>query len=643
MLRGRDANGMRSRLSPVRVCGSICCILWAVPARAQTVAVAGNNVFSRDYSKSPGWFPDVIRPYEQPRFVPPSLENSPRLRDLIHDGKLELSLAEALALALENNLDIAVQRYLRPIAEADLLRTRAGQAARGGPGATLPSGLNTGVIGAGVNAAAGTGGVGTAGGITGGGGALQIGQVGTFDPSLSINFSFDRAVSPLNTTVVAGLPTVVTDSTAASAQYAQLLPDGTSYFATLSVIRQLTTQQHLQFNPAFISRFTSGFNQPLLNGRGLIPNMRFVYVAQNNLKTSEQIFRLQVANTIVQVEDAYWDLASLSQAVHVAEESLAAANALYENNRQRLDAGVAAQLDVVTSQAQVSASQRDLIVAQTNLKIGEAQLKNMLSKKVDAQLDSAEVVITDRLPEPQESDIPDLRMALQSALTRRPDLLQAETDVENQNIAVRFTRNALLPQLSTFGLWAGSGLNGASLVGTAGTLSSLDQAFGAAFPEYGAGASYFMYLGNRSAQADALRAQLEANQTQVNLQRSRQQIDLEVRQAITGLIQDQSQVRAAHDAAGLARRVMEAEKIKLDAGISTPYDVVLRERDYVAAQEAEIAAVSAYAKALVEMDRASGNILDRNSIQLEDAHVGVTTHLPSPPFHFPGAPPTAPR
>lgn len=615
-----------------------------LPGLAQPLA--GTSIFSRDFSRAPSWFPNPIRPYEEPRLLPPQFENSKRLKDLIHAGKLELSLADALALALENNLDIEVQRYLRPIAQADLLRTQAGQAARGVPGATMPGGLNTGVIGAGVNAGAGTGGVGAAGGISGGGGALQIGQMGTFDPSLSFNFSFDRNVSPLNTTVVAGVPTVTTDSLAWSSSYSQLLPEGTSYFAGVSLIRQITTQQHLQFNPAFITRFTSGFNQPLLSGRGFIPNMRFVYVAENNLKTSEQIFRLQVTTTLVAVQDAYWDLAASREAVRVAEESLVAAKDLYNNNDRRYKAGVAAGLDLVTAQAQVASAERDLVVAKTNLKMSETQLKNMLSKRSDPQLDAAEVETTDPLPKPEDRDVPLLQDAMDSALKYRPDLLQAENDVQNQVIAGQFTRNAMLPQLSTFGLYAGSGLQGNALLGaaSAGGIGSLSEAFGAAFPEYGTGMSYFMYLGNRSAQADGLRAQLEANQTQVNLQRSRQQINLEVRQAITGLLQGRAQFEAAREAADLADQVLLAERKKLDAGISTPYDVVLRDRDFVSSRQAEIATLAAYAKALVEMDRSTGVLLQRNNIELEDAHLGVVTHLPSPPRpRVPGLGPGAPN
>src|SRR5439155_21990412 len=172
-----------------------------------------------------------------------------------------------------------------PIAEADVLRASSGQAARGIPGALLPAGLNQGAIGVGVNQFQGAGGLGSAGGITGDGGAVQLGQVGSFDPSVSINFSLDRTLSPLNTLQVAGVPQVTTTSTAFSGSYTQLFPTGTSFTYNLNGIRQDSTQNFLLFNPAVISRFTVGVNQPLLAGRGYATNKRFIMVANNNLKT----------------------------------------------------------------------------------------------------------------------------------------------------------------------------------------------------------------------------------------------------------------------------------------------------------------------------------------------------------------------
>src|SRR6516225_10044182 len=196
----------------------------------------------------------------------PDFEEFPPLTELIRNGKLRLTMADALALAIENNLDIAVQRFLHPIAEADVLRASSGQAARGIPGTLLPSGLSQGALGVGVNQFQGAGGLGSAGGISGGGGAVQIPQVGTFDPSVSINFSLDRTLSPLNTLQVAGVPQVSTTSTALSGSYTQLFPAGTSVTYNLNSIRQNSTQQFLLYNPTVISRFTLGVNQPLLAG-----------------------------------------------------------------------------------------------------------------------------------------------------------------------------------------------------------------------------------------------------------------------------------------------------------------------------------------------------------------------------------------
>src|SRR5438132_3682489 len=197
------------------------CVLIAVLLSATTTQ-------AQQFITGPSWFPGVFKPYQQEALRPPLMENSPRLHELIRNGKLQLSMSDALALALENNLDIAVQRFLHPIAEADVLRTSSGQAARGIPGALLPGGLNQGALGIGVNNSQGAGGVGSAGGISGGGGAVQIPQAGTFDPAVNFNFSLDRTSSPLNTLQVAGIPQVSTSSTAFTGSYTQLFPTGTS-------------------------------------------------------------------------------------------------------------------------------------------------------------------------------------------------------------------------------------------------------------------------------------------------------------------------------------------------------------------------------------------------------------------------------
>ncbi len=563
------------------------------------------------------------------------MENSPRLHDLIHDGKLELSLADALSLALENNLDIAVQCYLHPVAETDVLRTLSGQAARGIAGALLPSGLSQGALGVGVNQFQGASGVGSAGGISGGGGAVQVPQAGSFDPSVSFNSSWDRTVAPLNTVQVAGVPHVTTLSTAFSGSYTQMLPDGTSFLFSLNGIRQASTQQFLLYNPAVISRFAFGFNQPLLNGFGMLPNKRFMIVARNDLRTSDELFRLQVTSTVVQVEDAYWNLAAAGEAVTAAQRGIEAAQVLLRDTQRMVTIGNAAVLDVTSAQSAVAAAERDLIVARTNAQLQEAQLKNILSKTIDAELDAAEIVTTDQLPEPSDVDMPDLQAALQAAIRARPDLHVSEQGLQNQNVTVSFTHNGLLPAVNTFGLYASSGLAGNNSLSAAGAGASLNQDLVAAYPEYASGLSVTVPIRNRSAQADNLRARLEQRQLEVNLQQLRQQIGLEVRQAVIGLVQGKAQVEAAHQAVTLADQTSDAERKKLLIGISTPYTVVLRERDAIVARQADIGAVATYARALVEMDRSTGSILERNGIDIEDALSGEVTRRPTPPFRYP--------
>jgi outer membrane protein TolC len=552
------------------------------------------------------------------------------LKDLVRNGKVELPLSQALALAIENNLDIAVQRYNRPIAEADMLRTSSGQAARGIPGALVPAGLSAGALGVGVNQSAGPGGVGAAGGISGGGGAVSVPQVGTFDPAVSFSASYDSTSSPLNSTVVAGVPQVATSSSASSVNYTQLFPQGASMTLTVNGIAQNSTQQSLLFNPAVVSRLAAGVNQPLLNGAGFLANRRFILVAGNNLNTSEQLFREQLTTVVTQVENTYWGLAAAKLAVEAATRASMAANELVDDTQVREQLGTAAGIDVVSARSAAAAAERDLIVAQTNLQLQEEQLKNLLTKGNDPALEAADIDAVDELPDPGRQPLPDVDTALQNALANRPELKTAGEDLRNQDISVRYTQNGLLPSVSVFGLYAGAGLTGNTPGISAGLGGSLQQTFSATYPEYAAGVGAVLPLRNRSAQADNLRARLEEQQLKVQEQRSRQQIELEVRQAVIGLVQGKAQVEAARTALELAQRTADAEREKLQLGVSTAYDVILRERDLVSAKQAEVAASAAYARALVEFDRATGATLDSNGIAMADALAGHVDHAPTP-------------
>jgi outer membrane protein len=610
------------------------CINWLIPnafifAQTQKEDFPQVKNYQADHS---GLFSGILalfRTRTVPKLV---LDNSPRIENLIRGGKLELTLSDAVALALENNLDVAVQRYIPEFSQTDLLRSQAGQSPRGFTGGTTPGGLTAGALGAGISGSGAGSGVGSAGGITGGGGAVQVGAAGNFDPMLSVNFSYDHVRSPLNSKIVSGLYNVVGETTAFTASYSQLLSPGTSFSLTLNGQHQSSTQQNLLFNPASVTRFALGVNQPLLNGLGRSYNERYIIVARNNTKVAEEVFRQQVITTVVAVENAYWDLAALQESVKVAEQALAVAQQLYKDNQVRLEVGTMSPLDVTSAESEVAGRTRDLTVAATNMQLQEATLKNMLVKKVSPQLDSASIVLTDPMPEPKQADIPDLQKALDAASNSRPELRQSDINLTNQDISVDFTSAALKPTLSVFGFYAGSGLQGTQTNKESGMFNAFAQSFEATYPEYAGGFSLTVPLRNRTAQADSIRSQLEKNQLLISRQRSRNTISMEVRKAIIGLIQGKAQVEAAHKAASLAREMWEGEKVKLEAGASTSYQVILRERDYISARYAEVGATINYAKAIVEMDRSQGATLERNSIDYSDALSGKVTKAPMTPF-----------
>lgn len=586
--------------------------------------------FLNSLSKGTSEFPHVWEPYLQRPLPSLTLQNSPRLTNLIHDGKIELSLANALALTLENNLDIVVERYVIPFSQIDILRTKSGQAARGFTGSSLPGELNSGAIGAGVTGGGGTGGTGSAGGITGGGGAVTVGAAGAFDPTVSFSTSFDHVTSPLNSTVVTGKPVTTSSALAYSSSYAQAFTTGTSFSVSLSTLRQNTTQLNTVFNPDVTSRLSIGVNQPLLAGFGRLANERFMIVARNNLGTAQEVFRQQVITSVAQVAGAYYDLAQDQLNVQVAQQSVAAAQELVNETRRQEEVGTQSRIDVTNAESQLATSQATLVVAQTNVQQQSTLLKQLLSKVEDPALDAATIEVTDALPQPRETDLPDAQTALSTALANRPEINEAQSNLKNQDIAIEYAKNNQRPSLAAFGLYAGSGLEGNSKSSHTGSIDALGQSIRGTNPEGAVGMTFAASVRNRSAQADSIRAQLERNQQQISLQNTRNQINLQLQQARVGLIQGRAQVDAAREATRLAIVSRDAEQEKLRAGLSTAYNVVLKERDVVTAQYTQVQLETAYAKALVAMDQAMGTTLERNGIRLEDAVTGTLTSEPTP-------------
>jgi outer membrane protein TolC len=505
------------------------------------------------------------------------------------------------------------------MAETDILRARGGGAPRGAPGVRIPSGLFAGAIGAGVGETTTAGGTTGAGGITGSARQVVARARGSYDPSLALNFSVDRTTSPLNTLVVAGVPTVTTSTTALQARYAQAFTAGTTISVSFNNQRQSSTQRFLRYNPAFVSSFSFIVTQQLLNGFGFDVNRRFLTVAENGRKIARELLRQQVLETLSGVESIYWDLVAARENVRVTENALAVARQMYEDNREREAAGALAGIDVVTAASEVSSRQRDLIAAQTVMQQREADLKASLTRRMTDAVESARIEPGDELPDPQADVIPVLTAVQAEAIANRPELRQAELDLLNQEVAIRYTRNLLRPTFLLFGMLNSSGLygtrtidlpSGETLVLPGGLWDAMSQVGRFEYPEYAFGFTFQLNIRNRSAQADSLRARLEQRQLETSLQRSRAEVSLEVRNALVALMQSRARAEAAAKAVELQRQTVSAEEERQATGLSTPYEVIRRQRDLIRAQFEDVRARTDYAKARLALERATGKGAD---------------------------------
>ena len=599
----------------------------------------------------------VSDPYFAPSIPDISMENSARLRSLIQDGKVELSLDDAIGLALENNLDIAVARYTLLYAKTDILRTASGSSIRG----INPGLFNVVSAFSGGGSGGGTGGTGGAGGVTGGGSALNIGSFGCCDPIAGVSFGWDHNSSPLNFTVVSGVPVATSQTSSLTAFVGKGFLTGTSVAFALSGTRQGNNQLNQLFNPEVPSRMEFGFNQPLLNGFGYRANAKFIRIAKNDLRQADSQFKLQVITTVANVVNLYSDLVSFKENVRVAEQALAYAQKLLEDNKRQVEIGTLAPIEVVRAESEVATDEQALIVAQTSYQQQQELLKTAISKHVDADLTGAVVEPVDKLPEPASGDIPALDAALREAEANRPELVPIETNIRNQEITVQASRNGLLPNLSVFGGYAPTGLSGnqlacpagmalsptTQLCGNAGTppavvrnglWSSLSQGFRGTYPDYSFGLSLTVPIRNRTAQADMTTSLLQERQLKVQLQQQKNTIAQDVRNAEIAVIQARAGIAAAVKATQFAQETYDAEKKKFQLGESTVFLVISTQRDLATAEGTEVKARDTYAKALVQFGQATATILDTYNIQFGDAKNGEYTHS----TNIPGTRETAP-
>src|SRR5271170_6243575 len=597
-----------------------------------------------DYSYGRAAFPNILAPYAPQNIPEPMLTNSTRLDQLIQDGKLMLSLDDAISLALENNLNISVERFVPWISETQLLKAQAGG---------IPQSLSTQQV------------------------VLGSSPSVSFDPVLSVGYSWQHANVPVNNPFISGTGTgtdilvVNQNYSAVNFGYTQGFHTGTNFSVTLNTARSATNEPDVFFNPAFTPILTATLSQPLLNGFGILPNTRYIIEQKNTIKAANSQFAQQVIAVVTQTSDDYWELVYDRENVKVEEAAVGVSHKLWEDNKKQLEIGTMAPLDVLTAESQLATDQQNLIVAQTTKLQQETVLLNDIAKSLLAKdVAGNEIVPTTPISTPDVVENISLQDAVQEAWKKRPELYQADLNLKNSRIEVKATRNALLPSLNAYIQYQAQGLNGtginttnvpgsfvadtgAPLVGPdgvpliiganeafvgvpatttslahGGVSDALSDVFKNQYPTYSAGITLTMALRNRSAQADSARAQFDERQLQVQYRQTENTIVINVRNAIIALQQDRSQVAAAGKARDLAQQTLDAEQKKYQLGSSTSYQVVLRSRDLTAAQGTALRAQANLAEASVLFNQAMGRTLEVQHITVADAMRGATTRDP---------------
>jgi outer membrane protein TolC len=598
-----------------------------------------------NFSKPSKSFPNLLAPYEGRTLPSPKLTNSPRIDQLIHEGKLRLSLNDAIALALENNLDLAIARYNLNIADTDVLRTKAGSQAlgvntgvvQGTPGGGV-GGFGTGAPGAGAGgSSAGAGGAGA-----GANGLVQstIGTgapVNSYDPSISVQYNDEHGTFPVANQVTFGVPSVLQNDVNGNASYQQSFPTGTTMNFSWQNNRQTTNGRFTDLIPALTSTYRVQFTQRLLSGFGLGPNLRFLRIARNNREVTDIAFRNQMIATTTQIENIYWDLVDAVEDVRVKERSTSLAEKTLEDDKKQLELQAIAPLDVTRDEAVLDSSNQDLIIAQTNLQLQELLMKNAITRNLgDPAIASATVVPTDTIVIPENEPVVPTQDLIADALSHRPELAEARIDMTNRQLTRKAAKNALLPTLNLVAFYGGSGLAGVPNLRNPGDANlpltgfsdALLNTFNSSSPDYSVGFSLNVPLRNRSAQADQVRSELEYGQAELHLQQLQNQVGIEVRNAQFALTQNRARVVAARKSAEVAQHTLDIEQKKLALGASSSLQVLQVGRDLAVAESNLVIATTAYAKSKVELDRSIGATLVNNGINIEDAETGVVHALP---------------
>ena len=613
----------------------------------------------KDYTRLKPMFPNLIAPYTRTGVELPRLGNTPRLDSLVRDGKIYLSLSDAVVLALENNFDIAIARINLDIADTDILRAKAGSSLRG-----VSTGVVSGTLGgSGTTVTGGGGPGGTSGGVGGSGagaGGLVLSTSGggpqpeTLDPSLTGSLEYEPVNQQQSNLLFSGGKSVLTTDTATyNFGYTQGFLTGTQLGVTFNNSRVSSDNPYVAYSPDITTSFRATATQHLLQGFGWGINGRFIVQAKNDRRITDSAFRQQLLYTVNQVENIYWGLVSAYEDAQARERALAQSTQLTADNRRQLEIGTLAPLDVVNSDSAVATDKQALVASQSNLTYQQLLMKQAIARDLtDPVLSAAPVIPTDRvgrdrLPE-EDMTVDGL---VQQAYVNNPQIEQAVLSMKNNEITMKAEKNGLLPTVDAYAFYGSSQLAGAQNpaqncnpnfgsttyvpcttlnggVSPIGYGTAFGSLFNSSAPDKGMGVNITIPLRNRVAQADQARSQMEYRQAQMRLQQLYTQIRIQVINGQYALTNDRAQVGAAQAGRDYAAQSLEAEQKKFKLGASTSALVLQQQRNLATAENTLISATAAYAKDRAGLLQLLSKTLDRYGISITEAATGVITATP---------------
>jgi len=611
-------------------------LLLGLPASAQQSAVA----------TIPPRAPAILRPYLAQQVPPVRLANSPRLSELVRAGTLYLTVQDAIALALENNIDIEVARYNPLIAAWNVTRSQAGGTLPGVPSnATQAGSVASGQGVAGSLQAAGVSIVGT-GAARAQSTNATISQIGpvtpTLDPILQEASTFSHITTVYPTSGVSSDPVVVDQTRALTASIQQGLLTGGTVSLTYADHYLNENSSSDVLNPSSAPALSVSLQQYLLNSAGIAVNARFINVAKMNRDISELTFQTTVVNIVSQVLNAYYALEAADEDVKAKRTAAETAATFLTNVREQVRIGTLAPSETINAESLGITAQQAQVDSETALKQQEIQLKNLLSRTGtgDPVLAGVRILPLDPIRIPDQDDLPPLDEMVKQALGNRTDL-----DAEKQNeaaaaISALGTKNGVLP----FAV-VGANESQAGIAGTGRTVSvdgftaapnpyfiggigtALGQVLRRDFPSESVFAAYQSTLRNRQAQADYAIEQLNLRQTQLSTRKDLNQVQVDVQNYVIALRQARARYEAAVRNRTLQEQLFTSERRRFELGASIPYNVTQQQRDLMTAQNSETAALVAYITARIALDRTTGAILPANHISLDEARQGQVARV----------------